>query len=992
MVKSCLREIRTSLARYLAILAIVALGVGFYAGLQMCQPDMICTARTYMDENNFYDYQIFSTYGIDDDSIKLALKNTSVADAEASIEHDAIVTASSGVQDNMKAIMLPERINTVHLTEGRMPQKKNECVLDSKEAHNENYQIGDLITIGKENKKDDYDAFAIHSFKIVGMVNSPLYLDYERGTTTVGDGSLLGYFYVPREAFDSDYYTQLYIKLREEAIPFPDKDDSTIEDAEDAMEQLAEDITVARREKERNSAQETLNEQLGKYNDGIAELKTGEKQYKAGLSEYLAQKADTDKQFADAERQIRDGQAQLDEARKQADDGMAQLLAAKNEAENKLSSAIDPITVFIQTETLKEINSRIGQVEAGYAEINAKQAELDARKAELERGQSTAVKEFAAAKKALEASGRRIAEGKAELADAHIQIMDAQHQIDTMKKGDSYALSRDNNIGYSTFDQNASIVSNIAKVFPAFFFLVAALVCMTTMTRMMEEQRSQMGVLKALGYSNGAILGKYMFYSGSAATLGTILGLAIGTRVFPQAIWHAYTMMYYFNPHVSYLFDWKLAVICLIVALICSAGATWISCASNFGVAPAQLIRPKTPKSGKRILLERITPVWNRISFLYKVSFRNIFRYKKRFLMMVIGIAGCTALLVAGFGIDTSIKGPAKFQYEEITLYDYQIMFNKDMNTSEQEKFVRYAEKKADNPGDILFVHSESMDVTSGKETRAITLVACNDKRITQHVDLHYNDEQVEYPGDGEVVICRKLQKVYGLKPGDKLTLSSGYKKMTATVSGVFDNYVSEMIYMTEDTYFEGFGEKPDKKTAYVMMPEGSSDESIHETAAAIGEYKDAAATSVNADMVNMVDSMMKSLDAVVYVIILCAGLLAFIVLYNLTNINITERIREIATIKVLGFNRSETSSYVFRENIFLTAIGALLGLPLGKLLMDFAISNINVNMVFFVSRVTWQNYLSSFLLTFVFALIVNLAMQPVLRGISMTESLKSIE
>ena len=958
----------------------------------MCKPDMIRTATTFLEENNLYDYRIFSTYGIDEDSVKLALRTEGVADAEASIEHDAIITASSGVQDNMKAIMLPERINTLELIDGRMPEKKNECVLDSKEAYNENYQIGDTITVGRENKSADYDAFAVHRFTIVGVANSPLYLDYERGTTTVGDGSLLGYFYVMREAFDSDYYTQLYIKLQKTATFFPDKDDTTLQDAEAAMEDLAENITDARREKEQSKAQDTLDEKRGEYEKGVAELNTGIKEYRKGLSEYRRQKSDADSQFEDAERQLLDGQAQIDEARKQADDGMSQLLAAKKDAEDKLASTINPITKYIQKETIKEIDSRISQVEAGYAEIDANQAILDAKKNELISAKNKAQKEFSAARATLDKSGRQIAAGKAELENAHIQIMDAQHQINTMKKGDSYALSRENNVGYSTFDQNAAIVSNIAKVFPLFFFLVAALVCMTTMTRMMEEQRSQIGVLKALGYSNRSILGKYMFYSGSAATLGAVLGLAVGTRVFPQVIWHAYTMMYYFNPHVAYIFDWKLAAVCLLVALICSAGATWISCAQDFGVAPAQLIRPKTPRAGKRILLERIGAIWDRISFLYKVSLRNIFRYKKRFLMMVIGIAGCTALLVAGFGIDTSIKGPARFQYEEICLYDYQVMFSKDMARSDQEDFVDYATRKTGDPGDILFVHSEGMDLSYGNKSREVTLVASNDERIQNHVKLHYDGQDVDYPGDGEVVVCRKLQKVYGLKPGDEITLSSGYKKMTATVSGIFDNYVQEKIFMTEDTYIDGFGEKPDKKTAYVMAPEGSSDDTIHEAAARIGNYEYAAATSVNADMVSMVDSMMKSLDAVVYVIILCAGLLAFIVLYNLTNINITERIREIATIKVLGFNRSETSSYVFRENIFLTAMGALVGLLLGKALLDFAISNINVNMIFFVSRVTWQNYLCAFAMTFIFALIVNLAMQPVLRKISMTESLKSIE
>lgn len=960
MLKNALLEIKTSLARYLAILAIVALGVGFYAGLQMCKPDMLETANAYLSDHSLFDYQIVSTYGIDDQSVELALATEGVEKAEAVIEQDIIMASENGRETIFKTFSLPQDINTLNLVEGALPTQNNEIVLDLQ--YQGGYKIGDKILISDANKKSHRKMFKTDEFTIVGFINSPLYLDYERGTTSIGNGSVDGFAYIQPDAFDSDYYTQMYVKLDGDEYIFSNELEAKLSGAEDIMENLSERVTAARRDKEKAKAQEKLDDKKADYDKGVKDFKKGKAEYnngyakyQDGLAQYNQEKNATEKQLAESQAQIDAGYEQLEQAR-----------ASGKVPEEQLA---------------------------------AMQAELDKNQAELNVGKAKAAAEFAAAKKKLDASKAQLSSAKKEideaestLADAKVKIDDGQHEIDTLEKGDSYSISREDNIGYSTFEQNSNIVHNIAKIFPAFFFMVAALVCMTTMTRMMEDQRGQVGILKALGYSNGSILFKYMFYSGSAATLGSIIGFFVGCNVFPKVIWHAYTMMYDFNASVIIQYNWVLGLECLAVALICSMGTTWVSCASDFREPPAQLMRPKAPKVGKRILLERITALWRRISFKYKVSLRNIFRYKKRFLMMVLGIAGCTALLIAGFGINTTIKGVAKFQYDEVTLYDYQVIFNKDMTAGKQAEFIDYANDHVDKPGDILFVHSGTANLKTGKQTAEIDLIACDDERISDQISFHYKDEPLDYPGDGEVLICRKLNHQYGLKVGDTVTFTKGYKEMTATVSGIFDNYVGETVYMTEKTYKQGFGEAPEIKTAYIMTDHGDDSAAIHEDAAQLTKYEHTAATVVNNDMIERVDSMMTSLNAVIYVVILCAGLLAFIVLYNLTNINITERIREIATIKVLGFRRAETSSYVFRENIFLTAFGALAGIPLGRWLIQFVIDNINVNMIFFVARVTNRDYLYSVLLTFVFAFIVNFAMQPVLRKISMTESLKSIE
>ena len=943
-------------------MAIVALGVGFYSGLQMCKPDMIDTADEYLQEHNFYDYQIQSSYGIDDESVKLAKKAEGVADAEVGIEQDIIVDTSGKDEVILKAISIPKNINTLKLCHGRLPEKANECVVDNYHLSNAEYQIGKTIKIADSNKKKDRDNFAVKEFTVVGSVNSPLYLDYERGSTSIGNGSLDTYFYVSEDAFDMDVATQLYIKLKGNEYSFSEELENKLDKYEDPMDVLAENITAARRESIRREAQEEVDDARAEYNKG--------------LSKYNSNKNKTYRTIKKTRKDIKDGLKIIPAKKKELKNTIADLKEKKTQLEYAIAMGMGDVEQM--KGQLIQVKSGIKQAQQGITTLNNREKQAEKGLRTLDKQEKRADREFAKAKNKLNKAKR--------------EIDDAQQEIDDLEKGDSYSFSREDNLGYSTFDENATIVKNIAKIFPAFFFLVAALVCMTTMTRMIDEQRSQIGILKALGYSNGAVLSKYMFYSGSAATIGAVAGFFVGCRVFPSVIWHAYTMMYDFNEDINFMNDWKLGCGCLAVALICSMGATWISCAADFKVVPAQLIRPKAPKAGKRILLERVTPIWNRISFLYKVSFRNIFRYKKRFLMMVLGVSGCTALLIAGMGIDTTVKGVAKFQYNEVIMYDYQMIFDKDMSASDQNKFLEFADRKTENHGDILFVHSGTADFEHGNSSSEITLVASDSNRITDNVKLHYKDEAVDYPGEGEVAICRKLQHQYGTQIGDTITLKKDYKTMNAKVSAVYDNYIGETMYMTESTYKNGFGESPEIKTAYVIAPDSSSSEQIRREATALGKYDDCAATVVNQDMIDRVDSMMKSLNAIVYVVILCAGLLAFIVLYNLTNINIVERIREIATIKVLGFYQLETSQYVFRENIFLTAIAAVVGIPLGKWLLDFVVSNINVNMIFFVSRITWQNYIWAVVMTFIFAFVVNLAMQPRLRKVSMTESLKSIE
>lgn len=827
--KSTFREIRSSRGRYFAILAIVALGVGFFAGLRTTKEAMIRTADAYLKKQGMYDFRLMTTIGYDDDSVTRVREAKGVREAEGVFAEDVIASAGGGDDKAFRVLSIPDKVATPALKAGRLPSASDECVIDS--AFGGETLIGKKIVLSDRNTEKDRDRLHHREFRITGTVTSPQYLNKERGNTDLLDGTLSAFVYVDRDAFAEEVYTEILVRIDSDARYCTPARSRAIEKREAAVRSAAEDAATARYD------------------------------------------------------------AVLDEVRP-----LAQRRGMSAEAVAEAAGVRAPYT---------------------------------------------------------------------------------------------YVLDSGDNAGYATFDNNAEIVSSIARIFPAFFFLVAALVCMTTMTRMIDEQRMQIGVMKALGYSNAAVLSKYLFYSGSAALIGAAVGFAGGTKLFPMVIWKAYHILYEFSDGIVYVVNLPLAWLSLGVALLCSMGATWVSCANDFRVMPAQLIRPKAPKSGKRILLERIPAIWKHISFLYKVSIRNTFRYKKRFLMMVLGISGCTALLIAGLGINTTVKNVARFQFDEILRYDYAVAFEEAMDEGAREEFVSYMEGKSDG---ILFVRRSNAEAVTAKEKTAITLVVVPEKDFSRFVHLHDGARKVAFPKQGEAVICRKLHTQAGIGIGDTVAVEEDGKRMTFTVSGICDNYVEDYLYVSEETYREKSGAEPERKTAFVRKTKGASARTLRREATFAGKHDKAAGTMVNIDMLSRVDQMMKSLDSVIFVIILAAGVLAFIVLYNLTNINMTERIREIATIEVLGFYDREIQSYVFRENLLLTGISALVGLPLGRCLLNFVVHEINVEMIYFVPRITRSDYLYAVLLTFVFALLVNLVMRRKLVNINMTEALKSVE
>ena len=637
----------------------------------------------------------------------------------------------------------------------------------------------------------------------------------------------------------------------------------------------------------------------------------------------------------------------------------------------------------------QKIEDGLKEWEKGMREFSKGEAELLDGEAELAEAELELADGWKEYNDGLEEYEEGYQEFLTEIADAEEKIADAEEEIADIEEPDSYILGRETNVGYACMENDSSIVNGIANVFPVFFYAVAALVCMTTMNRMIEEQRTQIGVLKALGYSEFSIMGKYLFYSGTAAISGCLVGYFFGTWFFPYVLWIAYSTMYDVAD-IVYVFDGAVLAFSLIVSILCSMGVTFISCKNELSEVAAELMRPKAPKAGKRIFLEYIPFIWKRMKFLHKVSYRNVFRYKRRFFMMVIGISGCTALLVTGFGVQDSIANIANDQYDRIQVVDVNVMLSEEVNENMDQMI---AEVAGERVAEYAYVMEKTIDLVTDDAVKSLSIVAVDENTDISPYVLLPDEETgalLEYPKQGECILTNKLAKTYDLQVGDLVTLRDEKNHvMELTLSGIAENYLYNFAYITTQTYEKCLGEKAEIKSIYMNLAEGVD---AHQMTADLMKEDDVAAANVSSDAKNRFTNMIESLDMLIVVIVACAGFLAFIVLYNLTNINITERIREIATIKVLGFYRSETASYVFRENLILTGLGAAVGLGLGKLFHAFVMSQVQVDQVSFAVRVLPRSYIYSFVLTFVFAVVINLFMTGKLDKVSMTESLKSVD
>lgn len=625
------------------------------------------------------------------------------------------------------------------------------------------------------------------------------------------------------------------------------------------------------------------------------------------------------------------------------------------------------------------------QLDDAEQDLANAQWQIDKGRKELEDAKADLVEGWAEYEDGLAEAKEELADGRAELDEAREELADARKTIDDMTENTLHILDRNTNVGYASLDSSSDIVEGVSRVFPAFFLLVAALVCITTMTRMVDEERTQIGTLKALGYSNAAIISKYMLYAGTSAVFGCGLGVLMGSVVFPTILWEAYKIMLFVDDAIVLTFDFWLCFVVVAAYAGVELLVTWYCCRCALEEVPAELIRPKAPTLGKQLVFEKL-PFWNKVSFLNKVTIRNIFRYRQRLAMMLVGIGGCTALLLTGFGLRDSIVNIVDFQFEDVTTYDMEVYFEKGQT---QQQMNEFREEMKPFSEKVFFYHQTSVEIQVEEQVREIYMIAA-EEGIRDYIDFHNGETALPFPGEDEMLLSTGVAEALGVKTGDTVLLrNSDMQTMELTVSGVYENYVYNYTILSPKTIEKQWGYAPETQMAFVSVLEGQN---VYQAASEIVATDNVMNVSVSDDLAFMVHNMMDALDLVVWVVVFCAALLAATVLYNLTNININERIREIATIKVLGFNASETGMYIFKENLILSIAGAGCGLLFGKLLLDFVMSQIKINMVWFMSRALPLSYVLSVIMTILMALIVDFVFYFKLQKINMAEALKSVE
>ena len=836
LLKNTFREIANTKARFISIMAIIALGVGFFAGIKATSPSMYNLAENYFSDRSLMDFRLVSTVGFSENDVKAVSELEGVSSVMPSYYCDVMTPAEDG-GDVIRLIAVPnaykdnKKLNSLVINDGDGELKSGEIITESVAFANGRHKLGSTVSFASAAGNQQVSDILKHtSFTVKGKAESPLYISYQRGKTTIGDGKIEEYMYIPAEDFKSVRYTELYVK--------------------------------------------------GGYSDEVSAFSDD---YEKGTDE----------------------------------------LKAKLEQLGKDRG-------FSYIEEMKESGAKLGG-----------------------KGSDSATPEAA----------------------------------------QWYVFTRDDNPGYHTFSQNADRLDAVASVFPLFFLLVAVLVCVTTMTRLIEEKRTEIATLKALGYGNISIIFKYVIYSIIAAVAGGIIGVVLGLFTLPFIIYDAYRIMFYIGditlvPHVPSI------ALGLLAAIICTSAVSVIVCAKSLKTKPAQGMRPKAPKPGKRILLAHITPLWKHMGFTAKLTARNLFRYKVRLCMTVIGVAGCTALVLAAFGLLDSFEPLTKTQFDEIFKYDA-IVIPKQSGSPEE---LGYVKKLCNDTGKVksaMFALQEDVKLeANGSKTTESTYISVPE--TTENIDelITLRTRKGHTPltlTDGGVMVNEKLASDFGISVGDKVKLTTGYGTAEIRVDGIYEQYIHNYILMTKDCYRSLFGRDVSYNLYQVLLTD-KSEETADEFSSALMRDERISAVPFMRENIDEFRNMLNSLDMVVAVMIVCAAALAFVVLYNLTNINIAERQREIATFKVLGFFNRETSRFIYIENIILTILGIGAGLWLGVLLTNFIIRTVEVDNVMFGRDIFPQSFLFAAGLTLLFSLLVNLAMSFKIRRVNMVESLKSVE
>lgn len=1062
--KYSIKEIFVNRKRFISIMLMALLGVGFFAGLVASGPDMRDSLDKFLDDTNTYDINIVSTLGLTNEDVDEIKKIKNTENVHGIYSKD-ISFKTDDKEFIFKAIEYSEKINTPILLDGKLPENNNECVVEQDFLIDSGFKIGDNIKI------DEDDELKANSFKIVGSVKSPIYVSMERGTTSLGDGTIDYYLYLNKDVFDMDYYPNIYLNVNSAKIEkiTTNKYNELVENVYKDIESIKEERETQRYNNIKEEASEKLQESIDEYEKGKKEgeeelkkakdkIEDSEKEIKNAENELETGKTKAKKEISNAKAEISSSENKLKKSEKEYEEGLEKYskgIKEYNSNKSKLESSLDVLNdnlkklkdlkeeiekqiALIEDEIkngnlenedklvllknqLSDLNSNIKEIESNKnkinnelssaeKELNKTKKALDSAKKEIDNGykelekakkelssrESSLNNQFAKAEKEIEDGKKEIEDAKEtlekeekkfneEIKDAEKEIEDAKEDIEGIKEGKWYIFDREDDTGFSSFIDSINSMNNIATLFPIIFYLVAILISSTSMSRMVEEERGDIGTLKALGYSNLRIINKYIAYSLLSTVLGGIIGMFIGFILIPTVVWENYSIIYYlpeFYPKLRFSYG----ILGTVIAVICITGSTVHSAYKELKDEPSSLMRPKAPKMGKKVILEKIPFIWKRLNFSSKTTVRNVFRYKKRALMTIIGISGCTALILAGFGLRDSIKDIAEYQYGRVFEYDLVVSLNK-----EDEELVNLV-KNSDIVESVSLTDSLSGSISAEgikRDTSIIVVENTEDfKNVANLRDID-SGNIIDLSNEG-VLISDKLASLLEIEKGEDITLTdSDNNEFEYKVLGIVENYIGHYVYINKDLY-ESKENDFNINTLFIKYKEGNNDNEAFEEML----LDDNSVTSITVveNSLEHVRDLLKSLDLVVMILIVSSALLAFVVLYNLANVNISERVREIATLKVLGFYDKEVDNYINRESIILTCIGIVIGLIAGVFLTGFVISTCETENMRFARNILLHSYIYSILITSVFSIIVNFATHFVLKKINMVESLKSIE
>ena len=1025
--KDIIRTIKGSLGRFLAIFLIVGLGSGFYAALRMVCPDMKIASDAYYDSTNLMDIRVVSTLGLVEADLDAVKEIDSVEKAALAYETD-ITGELHGEHVTMRLHSLTNdcSVNTIELKEGRLPEVAGECVISTDCVINTEKNIGDTITI-KECANDIDSTLSTREFKIVGKAESPLYVNYASpGNTTLGTGQLDDYAYVTEDSFAEAYpYNEIFLTIKgaSEKFSYSADYEKTVQNTINQIKAMSPEREQARLDEIKNDAQTQLD---------------------ASKKEYEEQEAKTQQQLNSAQSTLDSSKSQLDSSRAQLDKTPVELLSAHeklSDATSQLEAAKTTLnylksqqSVFTTTEQMakraldatpkdsseyetvkeqydtivaqkKELDSGIQQAEAavssGEKQLESAKAQYNSAKSQYYSGVDSYYSGLNAYNQGTEELQTNKKEAETQLAEAKKKLQEAQDQINKLKTPEWLIMDRSKVQGAESYRTDAERVDSIAQLFPLIFFLVAALVALTTMTRMIEEERLNIGTYKALGYSSTKIASKFLIYAAVASAAGALFGIILLSEVLPAVIMDAYGAMYRMPHSLLSSIDLGIASIAFFagvgITVLVTLAVTWASLREN----PSSLMRPKTTKAGSKILFERITFLWNRLSFSGKVTVRNLFRFKKRSIMTIIGIAGCTGLLLTGFGLNDALNDMIDKQYDSIISYNATVTESDaptetaDSDLSELMTNNKYVESSANVESKLIIATKEG----SSKDVNASMIVAKDFSNFNNvwKIRERGSSTTLSVPEDG-VLICEKLKIMFNLNIGDEITLcqqddlgNASNKRITAKVNGIFENYLFNYVICSDEVYSELFdGNEPSYSTYYAKY---SADTISKDEFSDLAESTEAVkSVSYNDETISTYKNSLSAVNMVVIVLVACAALLAFIVLYNLNNINICERRREIATLQVLGFNSHEVIMYIYRETIILTILGCLVGMLFGLLLEGFVVSSAEGDLMMFGREIHALSYVLSSIITIVFSCAVMFIMRRKFGQVDMVESLKSNE